>query len=284
MIYIHRDWEIVPNEIKAALMKAAEELEAIADVEARKEYIKTHSTAWTAVREYLSGLSHGKCWYSEAKEAVSRYQVDHFRPHGRAKQAARTYTDGYSWLAFDLDNFRLSGMLCNTVNQEYSEQTVGKGDWFPLLDSNKRATLTARNTSQETPLLLDPMELEDPCKLMFDDDGNVRADSDLAADIQSNVELAIQCLGLRQSQLNQRRRAAWRICTRTIGRYKRIDSKPKGERTLDDIETMKEAREELVTMSKASSEFAATVRCCLIAHGLKQFVVHDEIIPLALQD
>lgn len=284
MIYIHRNWEKVPDEVKAALKKAAEELEAITDVEARKKYIKNHSTAWTAVREYLSGMSHGKCWYSEAKEAVSRYQVDHFRPHGRAKQAAKTYTEGYSWLAFDLDNFRLAGMLCNTVNQEYSEQTVGKGDWFPLSDPNKRATLTARSTAHETPLLLDPVEPEDPCKLMFYDDGNVGPDPDLAASVQSNVELAIQCLGLRQSQLNQRRRAAWRICKRTIGRYKRIDSKPKGERTPEDIETLNEAREELVAMSKASSEFAATVRCCLIAHGLKQFVVRDEILTLALQD
>lgn len=25
-------------------------------------------------------------------------------------------------------------MLCNTVNQEYSEESVGKGDWFPLAD------------------------------------------------------------------------------------------------------------------------------------------------------
>lgn len=284
MIYIHRDWEKVPEEVKAVLKTAAEELEAITSVEARKEYIKNHSTAWTAVREYLSGMSHGKCWYSEAKEAVSRYQVDHFRPHGRAKQAAKAYADGYSWLAFDLDNFRLSGMLCNTVNQEYSDQTVGKGDWFPLGDPGKRATLSARDTAQETPLLLDPVEPEDPCKLTFYDDGNVGPDLEVDPDVRANIELAIQCLGLRQSQLNQRRRSAWRICKRTIGRYKRIIRKPKGKRTPEDMATLNEAREELIAMSKASSEFAATVRCCLIAHGLRQLVVQDEILPLALQD
>lgn len=284
MIYIHRDWETVPDEVKAVLKKAAEELEAIADVGARKEYIKNHSTAWTAVREYLSGMSHGKCWYSEAKEAVSRYQVDHFRPHGRAKQAAKTYTDGYSWLAFDLDNFRLSGMLCNTANQEYSEHTIGKSDWFPLVDPDRRATLTTRDIAQETPLLLDPVEPEDPYKLLFNDEGNVDPDPDLAEDLKVSVELAIQYLGLRQSQLNGRRRSAWRTCKRTIDRYKRIDRIPRGERTPAEMETLKEAREELVAMSKASSEFAATVRCCLIAHGLKQLVVRDEILPLALQD
>lgn len=148
MIYVHRDWERVPEDIKTVLKTAAAELEAIADTDARKSYIHANREKWSTVRDYLSGMSHGKCWYSEAREAVSRYQVDHFRPHGRAKQATKDYYEGYSWLAFDIENFRLAGMLCNTVNQEFSEESVGKGDWFPLIDPSKRASLQDRNTGK----------------------------------------------------------------------------------------------------------------------------------------
>ena len=284
MIYIHRDWAQVPAAIKDALEKATEELEAIEDCAARKAYIEKHSAAWTAVREYLHAMSNGKCWYSEARDSVARYQVDHFRPHGRAKQALKTFADGYSWLAFNLDNFRLAGMLCNTANKEYSEDTVGKGDWFPLADPSKRANLLRRDTIKETPLLLDPIEPEDPCKLWFNDDGSIVPDPDLAEPTKSNVMLAIQYLGLQQSQLKDKRRSAWRICKRIIDRYKRIDRIPKGDRTESDAQTLTEAREELVAISKASSEFAAAMRCCLIVHGLKQLVVRDEMLPLAWQD
>lgn len=284
MIYIHRDWDQVPDDLKAALKTAAEELDAIDAPEARKAYIHKHSEAWTAVRDCLSEMSHGKCWYSEARESVSRYQVDHFRPHGRAKQALKTFADGYSWLAFDLDNFRLSGMLCNTANKEYSNETVGKSDWFPLADPGKRATLVSRATAGETPLLLDPVEPEDLGKLWFNDDGSIVPDPDLEEEAKPNVNLAIQYLGLQQSQLNTQRRSAWRKCKRVIDRYKKIKKIPKGERTHVEADTLKEAREELVTLSKASSEFAAAMRCCLIAHGLRRLVVQDELLPLGLAD
>lgn len=282
MIYIHRDWSQVPEEVKAALKKAADELDAIADPEARKTYIKDHSTAWTAVRDFLSGMSNKKCWYSEARESVSRYQVDHFRPHGRSKQAAKTYEEGYSWLAFDLDNFRLAGMLCNTVNMEYSEASVGKGDWFPLVDATKRATLQSRNLTGESPILLDPMDPEDPAKLWFNEDGNVVPDPYLDDEIQKVIITAIDCLGLRQSMLNGQRRRVIRRATRAIHRYKDVSKIPKGNRTENDNKNIGEAEAELLAMSSPSGEFAAAVRCCLIANGLRNLVVQDELKPRAM--
>jgi hypothetical protein len=282
MIYIHRDWSQVPDEVKAALKKAADELDAIADPEARKTYIKDHSTVWTAVREYLSGMSSKKCWYSEARESVSRYQVDHFRPHGRSKQAAKAYEDGYSWLAFDLDNFRLAGMLCNTVNKEYSEESVGKGDWFPLFDVTRRATLQSRNIKGETPILLDPMDPEDPAKLWFNEDGKVVPDPDLDEEIKKAVSTAINCLGLDQSMLSGQRRRVMRRATRAIHRYKSVNKILKGDRTENDNVNLAEAEAELLAMSSSSGEFAAAVRCCLIAHGLRGLVVQDELKPRAM--
>lgn len=284
MIYIHRDWNIVPQHVKDDLQVAATALDAIADVVLRKEYIKTNAPKWAAMREYLSDMSYGKCWYSEAKESVSRYQVDHFRPHGRAKQALKTFADGYSWLAFDLDNFRLAGVLCNTVNQEHSEDTVGKGDWFPLLDPTMRAWLAARDFNTESPILLDPVDPNDPGKLVFNDNGTVEPDRTLSPEQQEMVQLAIEYLGLSQSQLDRARRKTWRDCCKRVIKYSRIAKKPKGQRTPEERETLLELTGELIAMSKASSEFAAVARCCLKANRLAHFVIADELAPLAIND
>lgn len=282
MIYVHRNWDTVPDDVKATLHQAAAELDALADLEQRKAYIYASRDKWAALRAYLSGMSHGKCWYSEAREAVSHYQVDHFRPHGRSKQAAKQYSEGYSWLAFDIENFRLAGVLCNTVNQEFSEDSVGKGDWFPLVDPVRRATLQNRDTAQETPVLLDPTDPDDPYKLWFDEDGNVAPDPEMPAEQRATVEEAIICLGLRQSRLNGRRRAAMRRATRAAMRFKEVSRVPAGARTVRDTANLNEARAELLAMSAPTAEFAAAVRCLLVAYGLRHLVRTDELAPLAL--
>lgn len=282
MIYVHRDWETVPEELKAALRQATAELDALADLDQRKAYINANREKWATVRAYLSGMSYGKCWYSEAREAVSRYQVDHFRPHGRSKQAAKQYGEGYSWLAFDIENFRLAGVLCNTVNQEFSEDSVGKGDWFPLVDPSCRASLENRDTGKETPVLLDPTDPDDPYKLWFDEHGNVGPDSEMSPEQRASVEEAIICLGLRQSRLNERRRAVLRRAARAAIRFKEARHVPAGTRTSRDTANLNEARAELLAMSAPTAEFAAAVRCLLVAYGLKQLVRTDELAPLAM--
>ena len=281
MIYVHRNWDLIPEQVKNDLKQAAAALDAIHEADARKAYIAANRGEWSAVREYLGTMSHGKCWYSEAPESVSRYQVDHFRPHGRAKQALRDTCEGYSWLAFDIENFRLAGMLCNTQNQEYSTETVGKGDWFPILDPSKRAKLSARDCSAESPILLDPVDPDDPCKLLFKDDGTVWPNDQLPEEEQAHVTTAIECLGLRQSQLNRARKRVWTTCTKRATQYSRIAAKPKGQRTAEEVQTLHELARELIAMSRSDSPFAAVARTCLIANRLGKFVVADEFLPLA---
>ena len=282
MIYVHRDWGRVPDDVKKALKIAVAELEDIVDIQERKAYIDANRDKWSAVRGLLSDMSHGKCWYSEAREAVSRYQVDHFRPHGRVKQAPKNFCEGYSWLAFDIENFRLAGMLCNTVNKEYSEESVGKGDWFPLADPATRACLHNRDTGKETPILLDPADPDDPYKLWFNEDGNVTPDDELTADQKAVIEEAIGYLGLRQSRLSGKRKSILRRALRAINRYKEVDRVHKGKRTPRDEKNLKEARGELLAMSAPTGEFAAAVRCLLVAHGLRHLVQMNELKPLEL--
>jgi hypothetical protein len=283
MIYVHRDWSKVPKAKLDALKALSAELEKIEGAEERKTFIKENQAAWSEVRDELSTMSFKKCWYTEAREAVSRYQTDHFRPHGRAKQAAKVYADGYCWLAFDIENFRIVGVLANTQNQEYSNETVGKGDWFPLVEPEKRAVLANRSIAAETPVLLDPVEPSDPNKIAFNDNGEALASSDLPEDERALVEQAIICMGLRQDQLNWKRRVKWRECVAKITKYNRFFQKRKGARTAEETETMVELAKEIMTMASCKSEFSAAVRCCLRSHRLDEFVVRDELNPLLIE-
>lgn len=276
MIYVHRDLTQIPQEKLDALKAVADALDEIADAAARKQFIKENQAIWSTVRGELAAMSFNKCWYTEAKEGVSRYQTDHFRPHGRAKQAPGVTTDGYCWLAFDVDNFRIVGVLANTQNQEYSTETVGKGDWFPLLDPSKRATFANRSTAEEVPLLLDPTDKDDPDKITFNDNGEALPHPDLSEQDKIWVQAAIDCLGIKQDQLNHLRRAVWRECTRKIVKYDRYFKKPTAERTPEDRATLQELAEELRAMSSCRSAFAATARQCLESNKLQRLINRDE--------
>jgi hypothetical protein len=283
MIYVHRDLSKIPVEKLAALKALSDQLNGIADRPERKAFIAANQAAWSQVRGELVQMSHYKCWYTEAKDAVSRYQTDHFRPHGKAKQAKKTIFDGYCWLAFDIYNYRIVGVLANSENKEYSDETIGKGIWFPLLDPAKKATLLNQSTALEIPLLLDPTDTDDPDKIEFLPNGEARPNINLSDEEQKWVEDAIVYMGIRQSVLNSKRRAKWRICLRLIHQYNRFYKKPKADRTVEEMETMKEISQELVSMSSCKSEFSAAVRCCLSSEGLGRLVIRDELGPLVLE-
>jgi hypothetical protein len=283
MIYVHRDYSKIPKNKLDRLKALSDELEKIEDRDGRKAFIKANGEAWADVRGELEAMSFNKCWYTESRDGVSRYQTDHFRPHGKVKQAEKQFAEGYSWLAFDIENFRIVGVLANTLNKEYSEETVGKGIWFPLLDPTKRATLANRSLTPETPLLLDPTDLDDPRKIEFNDNGEPRAADYLDDEGKAAVEHAIGWMGIRQELLNEERRKVWRNCVRTIDKYTRFVRKPKGTRSIEETETIDELARELITMASAESEFSATARCCLNSRRLEMFVVRDELHPLKVE-
>jgi hypothetical protein len=129
------------------------------------------------------------------------------------------------WLAFEPDDFRLAGVLCNTVNREHSEDSVGKGDWFPLIDPTKRASLASRSYADESPVLLDPVGPFEPYDLTFNDDGKPAPASHLEEIAEERIRLSIRYLGLDQSLLNGARRNTWRDCVRKIVKYGRVARK-----------------------------------------------------------
>jgi len=114
------DWVAEAEAVTASLRAASEAAE-------RKRIIKTHDSLWRddRIRDWLFAQFYGKCWYSEARESVSSYHVDHFRPKGAIRDEDG---EGYWWLAFEWTNYRISGQLINTK----------KGDVFPIVGGASR--------------------------------------------------------------------------------------------------------------------------------------------------
>lgn len=284
MIYVHFDLDALPQDKLDAIRELATALDQIAGVGDRKKFIADNRAQWAELREDFLAISKNKCWYSEAREAVSRFQIDHFRPHGRAKQALKDFAEGYSWLAFDPLNYRLAGVLCNTQNQEHSEETVGKGDWFPIRNPAVRASMANRDCTLESPILLDPIDPEDPPKLIFNEDGSAAPAPHLGDDEQGYVADSIRYLGLNQDILNRKRSDVWKDCWRKIRKFNRIACKPKGDRTAGEIETMRELASEMISMTVSEAEFSAVSRSCLLANRLEYFIERDELKPLEAAD
>jgi hypothetical protein len=174
MIYIKRDVSLIPQKVIDVALRAQSQLEAL-PVEKRKPFLKSKSHIWRGFAKYLAKMSYGKCWYSEAKDAGANFDVDHFRPKSEAKRTQElTDKEGYIWLAFDWDNFRLSAQNCNRLNKDdVTSTTVGKGSWFPLLDGSPKACWENRCLNDEQPALIDPVIKSDLDFIDFDDVGRL---------------------------------------------------------------------------------------------------------------
>ena len=117
---------------------------------------------WRGFARYLAKMSYGKCWYSESDCVQSFKDVDHYRPKKQAKRSDTESDDGYPWLAFSWDNFRLAAQRSNQINRDDdTDESVGKGAWFPLMQGSKLATWDDRCIGEERPALLDPARVAD---------------------------------------------------------------------------------------------------------------------------
>lgn len=124
------------------------------------EKITDHSDVWRELKKPLKLLSHDKCYYCEMIQERSDGTVDHFRPKKK-----------YPWSAFKSENYRFACTYCNSRRMdEENERTGGKGENFPLLDENKRASCCAEEAA-ESPILIDPCKPNEPGFLDFDETG-----------------------------------------------------------------------------------------------------------------
>ena len=174
MIHINIDSKRPPDEWCEKAEEITEQLKKLESHDERKKLIKNNQKIWKELKEWLLDLSYGKCWYSEAKDYVSDYHVDHFRPKNSAKELDGTARDGYWWLAFDWRNYRIAGSICNSLHCSADGDTRGKSDFFPLKEGSPVADNSAFNLEDEIIYFLDPTDPNDPLLLTFDESGYSR--------------------------------------------------------------------------------------------------------------
>lgn len=202
-----------PAHLVAAAKAVARELDAAADKAARDAIIDTQSKAdkYRAFRDWLFQLSLGKCWFTEADDKASHFEVEHYRPKKVAKDLNGAEREGYWWLAFDWRNLRLAGNIPNRK----------KGGFFPLKSGCPCATPASRGLSSEEPYLLDPSVARDPQLLDFDEEGKARpsAVAERSEWDKKRVEVSIDRYALLHPQLEDGRKQLWNQMSREVNEY-----------------------------------------------------------------
>ncbi|EHN8828440.1 TPA: HNH endonuclease [Enterobacter bugandensis] len=273
MIFIRRDAALIPKKVLDVALRAQSDLEKLSP-EKRKEFIKKKSYIWRGFSKYLAKMSYGKCWYSEAKDAGANFDVDHFRPKAEARRTEETVdADGYSWLAFDWDNFRLSAQNCNRLNTDDKGETHGKGSWFPLLQGSPKASWDNRCIENEMVVLLDPVLKTDLIYIDYDDNGRFKP---------SQLCVGIPALRVRSSaifyglNLEKMREARFEVMKDAKELFEIIQqSALELEKFGDDapMRSIERQIEQLRMKTRADAPFSRAVRTQLIKIGADDYLI-----------
>jgi uncharacterized protein (TIGR02646 family) len=254
MIYIHLDETKIDKKWLERTEKALAKIEQMDDPMKRSKFINKCSDLWRAVRDSLLAMSHGKCWYSEAPDAVSDWHVDHFRPKSL-----------YQWLAFDWRNFRISGAIPNR----------SKSDEFPLADQSPRASWEDRDYSEEHCLLLDPTNPIDADLMTFDEKGlPIPWNSDSPV-IRERVEATTKVLGLDSDRLKDQRQKRWRECKAWIDELRELLPMDQ-HMDLPRRRQIERIMNILRQMTFPDQSYSAVARACLRAAGYENLIARAE--------
>lgn len=276
MIFVFQDESKIPVEWLDKVAVLQSQLESISDSQSRILFIQRNSSVWGEIKEQLLEMSGGKCWYSEAPDAVSDWHVDHFRPKGKALDADRTEHEGYHWLAFDWRNYRIAGSYSNSPHRDKSGQVRGKWDYFPLAQGCVRASWSTRNCSEEICLLLDPTIREDPKLITFDEQGIPMPSDPCNPIVRKRVETTVHFLNLDQQRLVEARKKKWRETLYLIEEYRQACPMDFDACTHQDHHRVHRMLEKLGDLTGPTSRYASTARACLIANSMAWAVVAPE--------
>lgn len=255
MRFINLEGRVPDEEWRKKAQALSDRLDAAGSKAVRDEIIEKNSALWGELKPWLLELSKGKCWFSEARDYFSHWDVEHYRPKGAAKNLDGTErSEGYWWLAFDWRNFRICG---NVGNRK-------KGAFFPLRDGTHQASAADRNIDDEFPYLLDPTRPEDPILLCFDENGDVKALPDLDAWNTDRVEESIKRYKLREHEpLMEARRDVWSRCVREVNRCQNLMEEMSKSPSATKKEAVRQQVLKLREMVKFEAEFSATASECL---------------------
>jgi len=234
--------------------------------EERAAYLKSN-TDWNQWIDKLKEVSHGKCWYTEAPSNSTFWAVEHFRPKNRSKygeEKDEVLVEGYWWLAYDIENFRLAGSIVNLRRaEEESGEILGKGNYFPLYPEKCKPCKPRQNHKHEMPLLLDPTNFKDITLITFDGDGSMIPANPKTDYEKLKIKKSEEFLALNHPQIKDGRIKTWKVCYGLIEKaekYHSYESEPQNEQELNRI------YEEIRAMAQPSSVFTAVVKACIKFH------------------
>ncbi|AZH31304.1 hypothetical protein [Paenibacillus sp. M-152] len=229
----------------------------------RKQFIDDNSAYWTKLKFEFEKLSHYKCWYTEAKEDVSAYTMDHFRPKNKVTNTTHPYkiktiasSQAYWWLAFDPQNYRLMGSTPNSK----------KGVRFPLREGSPIA-LKTNEIGNEVPVLIDPTNKDDVTWIDFNEDGKVcPACSDIESWCAIRVYLSAKIYGLDSEKLVKARKEIRTTCKRIADRIVSIYQQDNYNNNPLVREEMQEKCRELRNLANPESEYSAVAKSYILSH------------------
>jgi uncharacterized protein (TIGR02646 family) len=179
----------------------------------------------TYIKEAIERIFHNKCAYCESVYIVTQpVDVEHFRPKGAVMVLGKRKKPGYYWLASEWTNLLPSCIRCNRANKYKmpgkKTLTMGKQNFFPLLDEKQRARKPG-DERKERRLLLDPCIDYPDRHLEYSDDGIVRAATNARGQVSKKGQTSITTYALSRPDLVERRAEYAKKILAQIERVKR---------------------------------------------------------------
>ncbi|MBV1877340.1 MAG: hypothetical protein KUG79_06835 [Pseudomonadales bacterium] len=258
-------WLEKANEILAAL-------KAEPDAQKRKMIIRRNSSHWrdTGLLDFLKDLSNGKCWYTEAKFTAEYPHLEHFRPKSCARNEnwGRCH-EGYWWLAFDIDNYRLSKPMPNTR----------KGSYFPLRRRAMAICEPGIAVTQESPMFLDPTIEDDVALISFNSHGKPEPAMNPVVDIdewdRQRIAFSIKRYGLDDKDLCNERKELWVSLTAQFNEYASQAKKHKREQCLLAKGKASQILENLKPYLSPNQIFLGLIKACFNSHPVGQLLLKN---------
>jgi hypothetical protein len=250
-------------------------LKAEPDSQKRKVIIKKNAKHWrdSELLEFLKLLSNNKCWYTESKFAAEYPQVEHFRPKSCARDENwKLCHEGYWWLAFDIDNYRLSKPMPNVV----------KGTYFPLKQRRRAALNPTESIDDEDALFIDPSVDEDCQLVAFNRLGLPEPVKEPTVDLNEwdlkRIEFSIRRYRLDDKDLCDLRKALWQSISERFNEYRRLLKKAKDENSKKSAGQAMQVKEELKTfLNNPEQEFTAVVRDCFNSDNVGKRIIMEQV-------
>ena len=234
------------------------QLQAAPDAAARNVIIDANKTFWGKLKQWLQTLSHQKCWFSEAKDCFSHWDVEHYRPKKSANDADGTAHDGYWWLAFDWHNFRICG---NAGNRK-------KGTFFPLRAGCQRC-IPMGDLRHEDPQLLDPTDDHDPSLLSFNMVGRAVPAAHITNPWERvRVEYSVERYNLDFPPLMDKRKTVWAECWDRIQEYlKELTLYHADQDNVIAKDRYKQSARQVRELMREDKELSSVARACVLSTG-----------------